>query len=147
LFLKELDKLNLILNQGRIIDASSIEIPTGSVPQQRNSCEENKQIKSGEVPHEFANIPNKLAQKDLDARWTKRIRSVFSAIKIISKLMVKSERRCGKIITKYHLTDASLHDSQALDTLLDDTDIGQDLHADSAYIGQKPATPTMKNFN
>jgi len=67
LFLKELDKLGLVLNEGRIIEASFIEMP-----KQRNSREENKQIKSGEVPDKFSDNPNELAQKDLDARWTKK---------------------------------------------------------------------------
>ncbi len=34
------------------------------------------------------------------------------------------------------VTDASVHDSQALDLLLDNTDEGQNLHADSAYTGK-----------
>ena len=41
LFLKELDKLGLIVNEGKIIDASFVE-----TPRQRNSREENKQIKT-----------------------------------------------------------------------------------------------------
>lgn len=127
LFLKELEKLGLVVNEGRIIDASFIEMP-----KQRNSREENKQIKSGEIPDKFSDNPNKLAQKDLDARWTKKNSISFFGYKNHIKIDGKS-----KIITKYHVTDASVHDSQALDVLLDDTDFGQDLHADSAYVGQK----------
>ena len=127
LFLKKLNKLGLVLNQGRIIDASFIEMP-----KKRNSLEENKEIKSGGVPDKFSDNPNKLAQKDLDARWTKKNAICFFGYKNHIKIDDKSE-----IITKYHVTDASVHDSQALDILLDDTDIGQDLHADSAYVGQK----------
>jgi IS5 family transposase len=40
LFIQELEKLGLILNEGKIVDASFIE-----VPKQRNTREENKQIK------------------------------------------------------------------------------------------------------
>lgn len=34
------------------------------------------------------------------------------------------------------MTDASVHDSQALGTLLEDRDEGQALYADSAYTGE-----------
>ena len=37
----------------------------------------------------------------------------------------------------YSVTDASMHDSQTLDDLLQDQDKGQDLYADSAYVGQE----------
>jgi transposase len=40
LFLKELGKLNLIVNEGKIIDASFVE-----VPRQRNKVSENEEIK------------------------------------------------------------------------------------------------------
>ena len=38
---------------------------------------------------------------------------------------------------EYLATDASVHDSQALDKLLDYSDKGQPLYADSAYTGEK----------
>ena len=42
--------------------------------QLRNSQEENLQVKAGETPVEWNQQENKsvLAQKDLDARWTKK---------------------------------------------------------------------------
>ena len=43
----------------------------------------------------------------------------------------------GKFIKKYTVTDAAVHDSQALYDLLDEEDKGQDLYADSAYTGEK----------
>ena len=67
LFLKKLEVLNLILNEGKIIDASFFE-----VPRQHNSREENTQIKPGEIPESFTDNPHKLAQKDTDARLTKK---------------------------------------------------------------------------
>jgi len=42
----------------------------------------------------------------------------------------------SKIIVTYAVTDASVHDSQALASLLDEKDKGQNLHADSAYTGE-----------
>ena len=66
-FKKELEKNDMILNKGKILDASIIE-----APKQRNSREENKQIKKGEIPEEWKKKKNKLRQKDMDARWTKK---------------------------------------------------------------------------
>ena len=52
---------------GQIIDASFVE-----VPKQRNSKEENAQIKKGNTPDTFTKSEHKLRQKDVDARWTKK---------------------------------------------------------------------------
>ena len=41
----------------------------------------------------------------------------------------------SKIIGTYYVTDASVHDSQVLDSLLTEKDQGQELFADSAYTG------------
>jgi len=49
--------------EGRMVDASFVE-----VPRQRNSREENQKIKDGILPQDWEDDPNKLAQKDLDAR-------------------------------------------------------------------------------
>jgi len=42
----------------------------------------------------------------------------------------------SKLITKYTVTDASVHDSQATDILLDEKDKGEAFYADSAYGGK-----------
>ena len=52
---------------GQIIDASIVAAPI-----QRNSREENEQIKRGESPEAWADEPAKRRQKDRDARWTKK---------------------------------------------------------------------------
>ena len=46
--------------------------PLWMLPRQRNSREENKQVKNGETPEEWKKNPYKLAQKGTDARWTKK---------------------------------------------------------------------------
>ncbi len=53
--------------QGSMIDASFVE-----VPKQRNTREENKEIKEGKIRESFTQNVHKLAQKDTDARWTKK---------------------------------------------------------------------------
>jgi IS5 family transposase len=125
LFLKSLESLNLIVNEGKIIDASFIE-----VPRQRNHRDENKQIKAGEIPESFKENPHKLAQKDTDARWTQKNKVSYFGYKDHVKQDAKS-----KIITEYMVTDASVHDSNATDMLLNENDKGEPFYADSAYSG------------
>jgi IS5 family transposase len=126
LFLQELERLHLTVNEGKIIDASFVE-----VPRQRNSRKENEEIKEGEVPDEFKQKPHKLSQKDTDARWTKKNSQSFFGYKNHVK-----EDAGSKLITKYRVTDASVHDSQATDSLLDEKDTGECFYADSAYSGE-----------
>jgi IS5 family transposase len=104
-FEEELVKLNLIVNEGKIIDASFVE-----APRQRNSKEENARIKKeGAAPKQWEESPEKLAQKDVDARWTKKNNQTYYGYKNHTK--VDSE---SKLISNYLVTDASVHDSQAL---------------------------------
>ncbi|CAN1565444.1 COG3039 Transposase and inactivated derivatives, IS5 family [Flavobacteriaceae bacterium] len=126
LFLKELELLNLIINEGKIIDASFIE-----VPKQRNSRAENTEIKSGNTPESFEENSNKKSQKDLDARWTKKNNVSYYGYKNHVKVDAKS-----KLILKYEVTDASVHDSQVLENLLDEKDADEDFSGDSAYSGE-----------
>jgi len=127
-FLEELQRIGLVVNEGKIIDASFVE-----VPRQRNKREENKSIKEeNKIPESWKDEPNKLAQKDTDARWTKKNNQVFFGY----KNHVKADKS-SKLITKFVVTDASVHDSQALEELLEETDKGQELYADSAYTGQE----------
>lgn len=125
LFLKQLDALGLVVNEGKIVDASFVE-----VPRQRNTRDENKQIKEGKTPDSFKESPNKLAQKDIDARWTKKNFTNYYGYKNHVKTDLKS-----KLITKYIVTDASVHDSQVTEELLNETEKGEDFYADSAYTG------------
>lgn len=134
LFKEELQKKNLIANEGKIIDASFVEVPI-----QRNSREENKKIKQGETPDEWKENPNKLEQKDVDARWTKKNGKSYYGYKDHVKADEKS-----KLIDTYTVTDASVHDSQETDPLLSEKDKGQPLHGDSAYSGEPVAQVVEK---
>jgi len=42
------------------------------VPIQRNSREENEQLKEGKIPEQWKENKNKLEQKDTEAKWTKK---------------------------------------------------------------------------
>lgn len=69
LFNRQLKVAHLITHTGSIVDATFVD-----APQQRNTCYENAKIKAGEIPEEWETLENahKLAQKDTDARWTKK---------------------------------------------------------------------------
>ena len=64
-----LSRQGYIARGGQILDASIVP-----VPKNRNTREENKTIKSGEMPEDWKDKPAKRSQKDVDARWTKKAR-------------------------------------------------------------------------
>lgn len=110
-----------IIHSGSIVDASII-----SSPIQRNSRDENAELKSGKIPKDWGK--NKLAQKDLDADWTKKNGKNHYGYKNHIKIDSKS-----KLITECQITPASVHDSQVLEDLITKDDQGHTLYADSAY--------------
>jgi len=127
LFVFHLDQKGLIFNEGQIINASFTEIS-----RQRNTREENKMIKDERGDDLWNDQPNKKCHKDIDARWTKKNGDTFYGYKNHVKVDAKS-----KIIGTYYVTDASVHDSQVLDSLLTEKDKEQELYADSAYTGEE----------
>lgn len=124
-FQEHLEKNGVIEHRGSIVDASFVE-----VPRQRNSKKENDQIKKGEKPGDWT--PETERQKDIDARWTKKHEQNYFGYKDHIKV-----DRGSKLITKYQVTPANVHDSQVLIGLLTKKDRHHDLFADSAYSGQK----------
>ncbi|MCI0501043.1 MAG: IS5 family transposase, partial [Epsilonproteobacteria bacterium] len=126
-FTNYLESKGLIMNQGKMIDASFTV-----APRQRNTREENKKIKEGEGNELWKDNPNKKKHKDIDARWTKKNGETFYGYKNHAKVDTRS-----KFIDKYKVTDASVHDSQPLDDLLTENDMGQDFFGDSAYTGEE----------
>jgi len=124
-FHRYLDSLGLFVNEGKIVDASFVE-----VPRQRNKKEENEKIKAGEGTQLWNEQPKKKRQKDIDARWTEKGGQKFFGYKDHAKMDTKS-----KLIDKYVITSAEVHDSQVVGELVEEKDMGQELHADSAYIG------------
>ncbi len=119
---KQLDKDGVIVNKGKIVDASIVE-----VPKQRNSRDENKEIKDGVLPEEWKD--NKIRQKDTDARWvTKNGEDYFGY-----KNHIKADSKT-KLVTNYKVTAANIHDSEVITELMSrKEDSGQSLYADSAY--------------
>ncbi|MDP2932835.1 MAG: IS5 family transposase [bacterium] len=123
LFARELEVRSIVTHKGTIVDATFVE-----APKQRNTREENKRMKNGEVPENWSE--NKRRQKDTDARWTKKNNEAHFGYKNHVKVDADS-----KIITKYAVTSANVHDSQEFTNFLDDTDMT--VYADSAYAGQQ----------
>jgi IS5 family transposase len=108
---------------GQIIDASIIAVPI-----QRNRRDENEQIKRGETPEAWADEPAKRRQKDTDARWTKKHGKRHYGY----KNHVTIDRR-HKLIRRYRVTDAAVHDSQVVEELLTPDNTASGVWADSAY--------------
>lgn len=107
--------------KGQIIDASIVQ-----APRQRNSRDENRQIKEGKIPEEWSE--NKRRQKDTDGRWLKKNGQNHYGYKNHIGIDVKH-----KLIRAYGVTPASTHDSKVFEELLDESNSSCDVWADSAY--------------
>jgi hypothetical protein len=66
-FGQHLEAKGYLARGGQMIDATIV-----AVPRQRNSREENDQLKAGTIPDDWKKQPAKKRQKDKDARWTKK---------------------------------------------------------------------------
>ena len=97
-----------------------------------NSGDENEAVKAGRIPREWDSKPAKLRQKDRDARWTKKHGKSFFGYK--NHLNADAKH---KLIRRYEVTDAAVHDSRPLDELLTKGNTSADVFADSAYRSAK----------
>ena len=93
-----------IARGGQILDA-----PIVPVPRNHNKRAENAAIKAGETLEGWADEPAKRSQKDVDARWTRKHGTSHYGYK--NHINVD---RTHKLIRHYHVTDAAVHDSQAV---------------------------------
>jgi IS5 family transposase len=124
---------------GQILDASIV-----AVPKTRNTREESEPanatgsrerangIKSGEVPEDWADKPAKRSQKDTDARWTRKHGKSHYGY----KNHVNVDRK-HKLVRCYHVSDAAMHDSRAVDHLLMRGNTGSGVWADAAYRSEE----------
>ena len=123
LFDGHLARQGYIARGGQILDASIVP-----VPRNHNKREENVAIKAGETPEGWADEPAKRCQKDVDARWTmKHGKSHYGY-----KNHVNVDRM-HKLVRRYHVTDAAVHDSQVVEELLTRGNTGSGVWADAAY--------------
>lgn len=123
-YAKRLEERGFITRKGNIVDASFVE-----VPRQRNRRVENESIKRGELPEGWDQDPKRLSHKDLDARWTKKNQQTFYGYKNHANVDLES-----KLIVRAEVTDASVHDSQALDSVTREGD--SETWLDAGYVGE-----------
>src|SRR5262249_25076361 len=122
-FNRHLASKGYIARGGQIVDATIV-----SAPKQHNRREENEAIKIGKTPEGWEEHLAKNAQKDKDARWSKKNEESFYGYK--NHVIVD---RKHKLVRRYAETDASVHDSQKLDEVLYKTNTSNAVWADSAY--------------
>jgi len=117
----------MILQGGVIVDASFIE-----KPRQHFTKAEKEALEEGKTPESWKGPGNqaRVSQMDTDARWTKKNSQSYFGYKDHVKVDADS-----KLITDYTVTDAAVHDSQAISKLITPRDAGNILYADSAYDG------------
>jgi len=141
---------------GQIIDATLIPVPV-----QRNSREENTQIKHGEVPAEWEALLNRgmifrrfervsstsshwfiprISNAEWDENPHKRVQKDVDArwTKKNSKSYYGDKNHINIDVTygfirQHSVTDAAMHDSQELDRVLDPDNADDGVWADSAY--------------
>ena len=122
-FGKEIEKAGFAAKKGSMIDASFTESPA-----QHFTKKDKKHLDKGEIPPDWSNA--KLAQKDLDAKWTKKGDASYHGYKDHVVADAKN-----KIIRDYEVTSAAVHDSQKIECFLDTCkeNANKDVFADSAY--------------
>jgi IS5 family transposase len=108
---------------GQVMDATLVP-----VPKQRISKEERAQLEAGEIPVDWQENRHRLAQKDRDARWTKKHDVSYYGYKNHINIDVEHG-----FIRNYSVTDAAVHDSQQLTQILDADNQGDEVWGDSAY--------------
>jgi len=135
-FNEELDKQGFKAKSGLIVDGTFVE-----VPRQRNTKDENAQIKAGDVPERIASNPHVLAQKDLEAEWAKKGDELHFGYK--DHVAMDDEY---KFIRGYGVTGAASHDSEPYLDIVPESPAyaDQEAFADSAYVGEKIDTELKK---
>lgn len=122
-FGRYLDGQGLKAQRGTVIDARIVE-----VPKQRNTRSENATIKEGLMPAAWEKHTAKKVQKDIEARWTQKNGKNYYGYK--NHIAIDAQH---KIIRRYDITAANVHDSQRFEHLLDRCNTSPRVYADSAY--------------
>jgi IS5 family transposase len=142
LFDRRLAERGYLAMGGQIVDATVVE-----APRQRNSDDEKRDIKEGRVPEAWKDEPAKLAQKDMDARWTlkrgkkKEAKDGTPALEIVVpafgyKNHISTDVVHG-FIRSFTVTDAAAHDGARLKELVRQDNTASMVWADTAYRSGK----------
>jgi len=136
LFNMNLYAMGVVKREGSLVDATFVD-----VPKQRNSREDNKKIKDGEIPDEWQTPENanKLEQKDTDARWAKKGSETHYGYKDHVKVDEKS-----KVIVDFSVTSASVHDVNEFEGIIDAND--KEAWLDSAYASEDHVARIMEKY-
>ena len=105
---------------GQILDATIVP-----VPKQHISKTDKEQLERGKIPPDWQEHPHRLSQRDTDAKWTKKNDVSHFGYKDHINIDVEYG-----LIRAYWVTDAAVHDSQALPNLLDAENQGDEVWAD-----------------
>ncbi len=125
----------LILNDGRIVDAEVIEAPKRHL----KKGEKEKFEAESEDTEESESSPRR-SQIDMDAGWTVKHGKSYFGYKNTAKIDNGS-----KLILDYHSTNASVHDSESFAPVLNrEQDFRQEVFADKGYWGQKCLTAVIR---
>ena len=118
---QQLSRQGYMARCGQIIDASLVKAPI-----QRNKREEAELVKDGTMPLTWK--AHKRAQKDVDAKWTKKHgKSHFGY-----KLHASVDKRY-KLIRKIAITRAAVADTSVFEELLDPGNTSRAVYADRGY--------------
>lgn len=117
-----LDSIGLIVNEGKIVDASFV-----IAPRQRNTREGNKKIKEGKGEELFNDNPHRKCHKDIDARWVKKRGERFYGYKDNVEICNKT-----KLIRNYTVCTANRHDSKETERVL--TEPPKEAHGEPAWL-------------
>ena len=150
-FDKHLAKAGYLAMGGQIVDATIV-----AAPKQRNTKDEKAALKAGEVPKAWKDKPAKLRQKDRDARWTVKFSKARPAAEgkpqhidiavpaFGYKNHASIDRRFG-FIRGWSATSASAYDGAQLSNVLDRSNTGSRVWADTAYRSAKNEEWLEKN--
>jgi len=119
----EINKAGFTAKKGSMIDASFTECP-----KQHFTKGDKEHLDNGEIPPDWSK--EKTAQKDLDARWTKKGGRSYHGYK--DHVLADAK---NKIIRDYDVTSAEVHDSRELPGLLPSCkeNSNKDVFGDSAF--------------
>ena len=120
-FAQQLQAQGLLAQEGKLVDASLWTCRGNGTPARRT-----RRSRRARCPRRGPKQPAKQQQKDVDARWTKKNAEVHCGYKNHVKADAKS-----KLIERYAVNYASVHDSQKLAELVATTD--GTVYADSTY--------------
>lgn len=118
---RQLTCAGFIARGGQIIDATVVTAPI-----QRNTSDEKAHIEKEEVPPTWSDA--KRAQKDVQARWTKK----YGRFEFGYKLHANVDRRWG-FIRQHEVTPAQVHDTRVFESLLHPSNTSTAVYADGGY--------------